>query len=80
MKVSGINKNIFGFRSTRSVSALKYNISELSFKEILKSAGLSNEKPFPQFYDRPIQNDFSNYSFRLNLLFLICICIYGVFI
>ena len=27
------------------------------------------------FYDRPVQEDFSNYLFRLNLLFFISICI-----
>ena len=44
----------------------------------MKSAGWSNEKTFAQFYDRPFQEDFSDYLFRWNLLFSICICIYGV--
>ena len=48
------------------------------FKEIAKSARWSNEKTFAKIYDKPIQEDFSNYLFRRNLLFLICICIYAV--
>ena len=64
MKESGISVNIFGSHSTRSASSSKCKISGLSFKEIAKSAGWSNEKTFVQFYDRPIQEDFSNYLFR----------------
>ena len=64
MKQSGINVNIFGSHSTRSASASKCKISGLLFKEIAKSAGWSNEKTFAQFYDKPIQEDFSNYLFR----------------
>ena len=64
MKESGINVNIFGSHLTRSASTLKCKISGLTFKEIAKSAGWSNEKTFTQFYDRPIQEDFSNYLFR----------------
>ena len=75
MKESGINVNIFGSHSTRSASISKCKMSGLSFEEIAKSAGCSNEKTFAQFYDRPIQEDFSNYLFRWNLLFFICICI-----
>ena len=59
MKESRINVNIFGFHSTRSASTSKYKISGLSFKEIAKSAGWSNEKTFVQFYDKPIQEGFS---------------------
>ena len=64
MKESGIIVNIFGSHSTRSASTSKCKISELSFKEIAKSAGWSNEKTFAQFYDKPIQEDFSSYLFR----------------
>ena len=72
MKESGVNVNIFGSHSTRSTSTSKCKISGLSFKEIAKSAGWSNEKTFmiSKFYDKPIQEDFSNYLFKLNLLFL----------
>ena len=71
MKESGVNVNIFGSHSTRSASTSKCKISGLSFKEIAKSAGWSNEKTFAKFYDKPIQEDFSNYLFKRNLLFLI---------
>ena len=64
MKESGVNVNIFGSHSTRSVSTSKSKISGLSFKEIAKSAGWSNEKTFAKFYDKRIQEDFSNYSFK----------------
>ena len=64
MKESGINVNIFGAHSTRSASLSKCKISWLSLKEIAKLAGWSNEKTFAQFYDKPIQEDFSNYLFR----------------
>ena len=50
MKESEINVNIFGSHSTRSASTSKCKISRLSFKEIAKSAGLSNEKTFAQFF------------------------------
>ena len=63
IKESGINVNIFGSHSTRSASASKCKKSGLSFKEIAKSAAWSNEKTFAKFYDRPIQEDFSNYLF-----------------
>ena len=49
IKECGININIFGSHSTRSASASKCKISWLSFKEIAKSAGWSNEKTFAQF-------------------------------
>ena len=77
MKQSGITVNIFGSHSTRSASASKCKISGLSFKELAKSAGWSNET-FAQFCDRPSQAGFSSYLFRWNLLFFICICIYCV--
>ena len=77
MKQSGITVNIFGSHSTRSASASKCKISGLSFKELAKSAGWSNET-FAQFCDRPSQGGFSSYLFRWNLLFFICICIYCV--
>ena len=64
MKEPGINVNIFGSHSTRSASTSKCKISGLSFKEIAKSAGWSNEKTFAKFYDKPIQEDFSNYLFK----------------
>ena len=64
MKESRINVNIFGCHSTRSASTSKCKISGLSFKEIAKSAGWSNEKTFAKFYDKPIQEDFSNYLFK----------------
>ena len=73
MKQSGITVNIFGSHSTRSASASKCKISGLSFKELAKSAGWSNET-FAQFCDRPSQGGFSSW----NLLFFICICIYCV--
>ena len=65
MKEPGIN----GSHSAKSVSISKCKISRLSFKEIAKSAGWSNEETFAEFYDRPIQKDFLNYSCRLNFLF-----------
>ena len=64
MKKSGINVNIFDSHSTRSASTSKYKISRLSSKETAKSAGWSNEKTFAKFYDKPIQEDFSNYLFK----------------
>ena len=64
MKESGGNVNIIGSHSTRSASTSKCKISGLSFKEIAKSAGWSNEKTFAKFYDKPIQEDFSNYLFK----------------
>ena len=64
MKESGVNVNIFGSHSTRSASTSKCKISGLSFREIAKSAGWSNEKTFAKFYDKPIQEDFSNYLFK----------------
>ena len=64
MKESGVNINIFGSYSTRSASASKRKILGLSFKEIAKSAGWSNEKTFAKFYGKPIQEDFSNYLFK----------------
>ena len=64
MKESGINVNIFDSHSTRSASTSKCKISRFSFKETVKSAGWSNEKTFAQFYDKPIQEAFSNYLFR----------------
>ena len=63
MKESGVNLNILGSHSTRSASISKCKIS---FKEIVKSAGWSNEKTFAKFYDKPIQEDFSNYLFKRN--------------
>ena len=60
MKEPGIN----GSHSAKSVSISKCKISRLSFKEIAKSAGWSNEETFAEFYDRPIQKDFLNYSCR----------------
>ena len=70
--------NIFGSLSTRSVSTSNRKISRLSFKDIAKSAGWSNEKVFTQFYDRLIQENFSNYLFRWNLMFFMYMYIYGV--
>ena len=64
MKESGVNVNIFGSHSTRSASTSKCKISGLSFKETAKSAGCSNEKTFEKFYDKPIQEDCSNYLFK----------------
>ena len=64
MKESGIIVNIFGSHANRSASTSKCKISGLSFKEIAKSAGWSNENTFAQFYDKPIQEDFSSYLFR----------------
>ena len=71
MKESGVNVNIFGSHSTRSASTSKCKILGLSFKEIAKSAGWSNEKTFAKFYDKPIQEHFSSYLFKWNLLFFI---------
>ena len=58
MKEPEINVKIFGSYSTRSASTSKYKISGLSFKEFAESAGCSNGKTFPQFYDRLTQEDF----------------------
>ena len=46
MKEPEINVNIFDSYSTRSASTSKCKKSGLSFKEIAKSAGWSNEKTF----------------------------------
>ena len=70
--------NIFGSLSTRSVSTSNRKISGLSFKDIAKSIGWSNEKVFTQFYDRLIQENFLNYLFRWNLMFFMYMYIYGV--
>ena len=79
MKEPGINVNIFHSHSARSALPSKYKISQLLLNEIKKSAGRSNEKTFAQFFDKPIQEDFSSYLFRWNLLlFYIYMCIYGV--
>ena len=64
MNESGVNVNIFGSHSTRSALTSKCKISGLSFRDIAKSAGWSNEKMFAKFYDKPIQEDFSNYLFK----------------
>ena len=64
MKEFGVNVNIFGSHSTRSASTSKCKISGLSFKEIAKSAGWSNEKTFAKFYDKPIQEGLLNYLFK----------------
>ena len=69
MKESEKIVNIFGSYSARSASTSKCKISGLSFKEIAKSVGWSNGKTFAQFYDKPIQEDFSNYLLRWNSLF-----------
>ena len=50
MKESGINVNIFGFYSTRSTPTSKCKITGLLFKEIVKSAGWSNERKIAQFF------------------------------
>ena len=60
MKESGVNVNIFGSHSTRSASTSKCKILGLSFKEIVKSEW-SIEKKFAQFYDKSIQENFSNF-------------------
>ena len=58
MQESGINVTIFDSHSIRLASTSKCKISGISFKEIEKSAGWSNEKTFTQFYDRPMQEHF----------------------
>ena len=58
MQESGIIVNIFDSHSIRLASTSKCKISGLSFKEIAKSAGWSNEKTFAQFCDRPMQEHF----------------------
>ena len=70
MKESGRNVNIFDSHSTMSASTSKCRISRLSSKETAKSAGWSNGKTLAKFYDKPIQEDFSNYSFKWNLMVL----------
>ena len=50
MKEPGINDS----HSAKSASISKCKISQLSFKEIAKSAGWSNEETFAEIYDRPI--------------------------
>ena len=64
MKESGINANLFGSQSTRSASTAECKMSGLPFKEIVNSARWSKEETFEQFYDRLIQEGFSNYLFR----------------
>ena len=75
---SGINVNIFGSHSTRSLSTSKCKIFGIFFIEIAKIAEWLNEKTFAHFYDRPIQEDFSKYLARWKFLFFICICTYMV--
>ena len=60
MKEPGINDS----HSAKSASISKCKISQLSFKEIAKPAGWSNEETFAEIYDRPIQKDLLNYSCR----------------
>ena len=62
MKESGINVKIFDSYSTRSMRTVKYKMSGLSFKEIVKLARWSNKKN-SRFYDRPIK-ELLNYLFR----------------
>ena len=74
MKESGINVNIFASHSTRSASTTSTcKIFGLSFEEIAKSAGWSNEKTFAQLNDRAIQDDFTLFIW---LKFAAFICMY----
>ena len=59
MKVLGVNVDIFGSHSTRAASTLKCKVSGLSFKEISKSTGWSTERSFALYYDKPIEDNFS---------------------
>ena len=58
-KESGVNVDIFGSHSTRAASTSKCKAAGLSFKEISKSAGWSTERSFTLYYDKPIENNFS---------------------
>ena len=51
----------------------------LSFKEIAKSAGWSNEKTFAQFFDRPIREYFLNHFVTMKIAgFYMYMYVYGV--
>ena len=79
MKESGINVNIFASHSTRSASTTSTcKIFGLSFEEIAKSAGWSNEKTFAQLNDRAIQDDFKLFIW-LKFAAFICIYIYNMY-
>ena len=59
MKESAVNVDIFASHSTGAASTSKCIATELSFKEISKSAGWSNELSFALYYDKQIEDNFS---------------------
>ena len=63
MKESGVNMDMFGSHSTRAALTSKCKAAGLSFKETSKSAGWSTERPFAIYYDKPIQDNFSEIAF-----------------
>ena len=63
MKESGVNVEIFGSHSTRAASSSKCKAAGLPFKEISKSAGWSIERSFALYYDKPIEDSFSEIIF-----------------
>ena len=63
MKESRVNVDIFGLHSTRVASTSKCKAAGLSVKEILKSEGRSTERSFALYYDKPIEDNFSEIVF-----------------
>ena len=63
MKESGVNVDIFGSHSTRTASTSKCKAAGLSFKEISKSTGWSTERSFALYYDKPLEDSFSEIVF-----------------
>ena len=63
MKESGVNMDMFRSHSTRAALTSKCKAAGLSFKEISKLAGWSTERPFAIYYDKPIEDNFSEIAF-----------------
>ena len=63
MKESGVNMDMFGSHSTRAALTSKCKAAGLSFKELSKSAGWSTERFFALYYDKPIEDNFSEIVF-----------------
>ena len=63
MKESGVNVDIFGSDFTRAASTSKCKAAGLLFKKISKLAGWSTERSFALYYDKPIEDNFSEIVF-----------------
>ena len=77
MKESGINIKIFGSHSTRSASTSKCKIYGLSFKEIAKSAGWSDEKTFAQI-QRACSRGFFKLFIQMKFAVFYIYMLYGI--